>query len=156
MNHEIEFKGFERLEAYKSSIRREHRWKLVERRGDLERCEIGVSPVMVPPPRFRPQGDEILDFYQPDEDLKVEDVLPGIEVPMPDEIAEIEKLRRCVRDTLSELPRDERRALTLCTSSECAVTASPTAFVSRQRRSGACSTVRKRTESRSWLLPAVH
>lgn len=58
-------------------------------------------------------GDEILDFYQPDEDLKVEDVVPDIDMPTPDEIAEAEKLRRCVRDTLSELPRDERRALTL-------------------------------------------
>jgi RNA polymerase sigma factor (sigma-70 family) len=58
-------------------------------------------------------GDEILDFYQPDEDLKLEDVVPDIEVPTPDEIAETEELRGCVRDTLSELPRDERRALTL-------------------------------------------
>ncbi len=58
-------------------------------------------------------GDEILDFYQPDEDLKVEDVVPDIEAPTPDEIAETEELRRCVRDTLRELPRDERRALTL-------------------------------------------
>jgi len=58
-------------------------------------------------------GDEILDFYQPDEDLKMEDVVPDIEVPTPEEIAETEELRRCVRDTISELPRDERRALTL-------------------------------------------
>ena len=58
-------------------------------------------------------GDEILDFYQPDEDLKVEDVVPDIQMPAPDEIAETEELRRCVRDALSELPRDERRALTL-------------------------------------------
>jgi RNA polymerase sigma factor (sigma-70 family) len=58
-------------------------------------------------------GDEILDFYQPDEDLKVEDVVPDIELPRPDEIAVTEELRRCVRETLSELPRDERRALTL-------------------------------------------
>ena len=58
-------------------------------------------------------GDEILDFYQPDEDLKVEDVVPDIEVPRPDEIAETEELRLCVRDTLRELPRDELSALTL-------------------------------------------
>jgi hypothetical protein len=32
-------------------------------------------------------GDEILDFYQPDEDLKVEDVVPDIEVPPPDAVA---------------------------------------------------------------------
>ncbi len=40
-------------------------------------------------------------------------MVPDIEVPTPDEIAETEELRRCVRDTLSELPRDERRVLTL-------------------------------------------
>jgi ribosomal subunit interface protein len=58
-------------------------------------------------------GDEILDFYQPDEDLKVEDVVPDIEVPPPDEVAEADELRRCVRDALRQLPQDTRRALTL-------------------------------------------
>lgn len=33
-------------------------------------------------------GDEILDFYQPDEDLKLEDIIPDIEVPLPEEEAQ--------------------------------------------------------------------
>ena len=42
-------------------------------------------------------GDEILDFYQPDEDLKMEDIIPDIEVPTPEEEAETSELRRCVK-----------------------------------------------------------
>jgi ribosomal subunit interface protein len=58
-------------------------------------------------------GEEILYFYQPDEDLRMEDIIPDIEIPRPDQIAETNELRRCVRDALSGLPRDARRALTL-------------------------------------------
>jgi RNA polymerase sigma factor (sigma-70 family) len=58
-------------------------------------------------------GDEILDFYQPDEDLRAEDIIPDLDVPPPEQIAETEELRRCVRSAFRELPRDERRVLTL-------------------------------------------
>lgn len=58
-------------------------------------------------------GDEILDFYQPDEALKMENVIPDIEIPPPDQIAETKKLHRCVRAALNDLPKDARRALTL-------------------------------------------
>jgi RNA polymerase sigma factor (sigma-70 family) len=58
-------------------------------------------------------GDEILDFYQPDEELKVEDVVPDLEIPRPDQTAETNELRRCVRAALRGLPQDARRALTL-------------------------------------------
>ncbi len=57
-------------------------------------------------------GDEILDFCQPDEELKVADIVPDLEIP-PDQIAETEALRRCVREALGGLSRDRRRALTL-------------------------------------------
>jgi DNA-directed RNA polymerase specialized sigma24 family protein/ribosome-associated translation inhibitor RaiA len=58
-------------------------------------------------------GDEILDFYQPDEDLKMEDIVPDLEVPPPDQITEGKNLQRCVRDALNGLSHDARRALTL-------------------------------------------
>src|SRR6266478_6345833 len=58
-------------------------------------------------------GDEILDFYQPDEDLKMEDVIPDLEVPPPDEVEAFEDLRRCVRAALGSIPREARRVLTL-------------------------------------------
>ena len=58
-------------------------------------------------------GEEILYFYQPDEDLKMEDVVPDLEMPGPDQVAEIEELRSCVRTALRQLPEAARQALTL-------------------------------------------
>ena len=58
-------------------------------------------------------GEEILYFYQPDEDLKMEDVVPDLEMPAPDQVAEIEEVRSCVRTALRQLPEPARQALTL-------------------------------------------
>ena len=58
-------------------------------------------------------GEEILYFYQPDEDLRVEEILADEEVALPSENGESEELRRCVRSALGEIPEDARRALTL-------------------------------------------
>ena len=56
-------------------------------------------------------GDEILDFYQPDEDLKLEDVLPDIEVSTPEEIAAAkEELLKCVNAALAAHDRNQSRA----------------------------------------------
>ena len=35
-----------------------------------------------------PLGEEILDFYQPDATLKVEDILPDLQIPPPDQAVE--------------------------------------------------------------------
>jgi RNA polymerase sigma factor (sigma-70 family) len=58
-------------------------------------------------------GEEIFDFYQPDEDLTLEDVIPGIEIPTPEQEAERRELRRCVRSALDEMPGEWRRTLLL-------------------------------------------
>jgi ribosomal subunit interface protein len=58
-------------------------------------------------------GEEILDFYQPDEDLKLEDILPDLKIPPPDRIVETKELRRCVNTALAGLPEEWRRALWL-------------------------------------------
>jgi RNA polymerase sigma factor (sigma-70 family) len=58
-------------------------------------------------------GDEILDFYQPDEDLKLEDVVPDIHIPSPEQEVETKELRRCVRAALGAMPREWRRLLIL-------------------------------------------
>lgn len=58
-------------------------------------------------------GDEILDFYQPDELLKLEDVVPDLEVPTPEQETELEELRRCVKAALSAMPREWRQVLML-------------------------------------------
>jgi RNA polymerase sigma-70 factor (ECF subfamily) len=60
-------------------------------------------------------GDELLHFYQPHEDLKVEDVVqdPVAAVPGDDSEDEQRELRRCVDLALAELPRLWRRILVL-------------------------------------------
>jgi RNA polymerase sigma factor (sigma-70 family) len=58
-------------------------------------------------------GEEILDFHQPDEDLKLEDVIPDLKFPTPEQIAETKELRRCVNTALAGLPEQWRQALWL-------------------------------------------
>jgi RNA polymerase sigma factor (sigma-70 family) len=58
-------------------------------------------------------GDEILDFYEPDENLKLEDVIPDFEVATPEEAAENREVQRHVRRSLSLLPKEWRRAFVL-------------------------------------------
>jgi ribosome-associated translation inhibitor RaiA len=58
-------------------------------------------------------SEDILDFYQPDEDLKPEDAIPDIEAPSPEDELERVELRKCVRAALKALPKEHRRALIL-------------------------------------------
>jgi RNA polymerase sigma factor (sigma-70 family) len=58
-------------------------------------------------------GDEILDFYEPDEDLKLEDIIPDLDAQSPEEEAARSELRQCVDVALAGLPREWRRALLL-------------------------------------------
>jgi RNA polymerase sigma factor (sigma-70 family) len=58
-------------------------------------------------------GDEILDFYQPDEDLKLEDTVPDPEVPTPEDETATKELRQCVAAALRTMPREYRRLLVL-------------------------------------------
>jgi RNA polymerase sigma factor (sigma-70 family) len=58
-------------------------------------------------------GEEILEFYEPEEDLKVEDVLPDLSIPDPEREAEREELRWCMSAALAGLPEQWRRALEL-------------------------------------------
>ena len=58
-------------------------------------------------------GEEILDFYQPDEDLKVEDVVPDLEVPTPEQVVEAKELRECVNGALAAMPSVWRQLLML-------------------------------------------
>jgi hypothetical protein len=58
-------------------------------------------------------GYEILDFYQPDEDLKLEDLVPDAHVPTPEQILESRDLQRYVNQTLA---LGRRRGETTCAS----------------------------------------
>jgi RNA polymerase sigma factor (sigma-70 family) len=59
-------------------------------------------------------GEEILEFYQPDEDLKLEDIFPDADISTPEEMAAAkEELLRCVNASLAGMPSEWRRALRL-------------------------------------------
>jgi ribosomal subunit interface protein len=58
-------------------------------------------------------GDEILDFYQPDEDLKFEDIVYDMEAPTPEEQVENQELRGIVSGLLAHMPDEWRRAVVL-------------------------------------------
>ncbi|HXG50186.1 MAG TPA: sigma-70 family RNA polymerase sigma factor [candidate division Zixibacteria bacterium] len=59
-------------------------------------------------------GDEILEFYQPDEDLKLEDIFPDEEISTPEEsVAAKEELLQRVNAALAGMPREWRLTLRL-------------------------------------------
>jgi RNA polymerase sigma factor (sigma-70 family) len=96
-------------ERIRSEIRR-RRWE----REHLIHVEQDV-PETSPAEEAAQLGDELLHFYQPHENLKVEDVVqdPGAAVPGDDPGDEQRELRRCVDLAMAELPRLWRRMLVL-------------------------------------------
>jgi RNA polymerase sigma factor (sigma-70 family) len=59
-------------------------------------------------------GEEVLDLYQPDEDLKLEDIFPDTDVSSPEDIGSAKQdLLRCINAALAGMPREWRRALRL-------------------------------------------
>jgi RNA polymerase sigma factor (sigma-70 family) len=59
-------------------------------------------------------GEETLDFYQPDEDLRMEDVVADPIAETPEQVAETrEAIQQFVNQTLTELPRAWRDAFVL-------------------------------------------
>jgi len=70
------------------------------------------------PETYRPEeaealGDELVDFYEPDEEFNVEEILPEIEVPSPEQEMETREFRRCVREALNAMRADWRQAVFL-------------------------------------------
>jgi RNA polymerase sigma factor (sigma-70 family) len=59
------------------------------------------------------QGEEIFEFFEPDEDLKVEDVVPDLDVPTPEQAVETAEWQQCVSSALDGMPAEWRQALTL-------------------------------------------
>jgi RNA polymerase sigma factor (sigma-70 family) len=87
-------------------------------RGEINRRRRGRMPSLEDDiPETPPQeevttlGEEILYFYQPDEDWKLEDIVPDESAPTPEQQAEVNELRECVRSAMAEMPREWRQAL---------------------------------------------
>jgi len=96
--------GAERIEA---KVRRSK----AERARDVHIEE--DIPEMPPAQEVSTRGEKIMDFYQPDEDLKLEDIIPDMTVPTPEQILESRELQRYINRTLATLPRAWRRAFVL-------------------------------------------
>ncbi|RMH37336.1 MAG: sigma-70 family RNA polymerase sigma factor [Nitrospirae bacterium] len=58
-------------------------------------------------------GDWIYEFYQPDEDLRLEDLVPDPKAVTPEEVAENRDVQRFVNQTLAKLPKTWRDAFVL-------------------------------------------
>ncbi len=94
--------SYVRDEARKLSARRE---LLISKEEDV--------PELPPQEAVSELGEAIFEFFEPDEDLKVEDVVPDLDVPTPEQELETADLQQCVRTALAGLPAEWRRALTL-------------------------------------------
>jgi RNA polymerase sigma factor (sigma-70 family) len=70
-------------------------------------------PEIPPAQEVSTLGEDILYFYQPDEDLKLEDLVPDLELPTPEETARTRELQECVRKALKTIPAEWRRVLVL-------------------------------------------
>ncbi len=58
-------------------------------------------------------GDEILDYYQPDEDLRMEDVLPALGIATPEEAERTVEMQKALFAALAALPASWREAFLL-------------------------------------------
>ena len=58
-------------------------------------------------------GEEIFEFFEPDEDLKVEDVVPDLDVPAPEQELETAEWQQCVNSAMAGMPAEWQRALML-------------------------------------------
>jgi DNA-directed RNA polymerase specialized sigma24 family protein len=86
------------------------------RRSKLERRRTVPLEQSAPEPpaeELAVMGDEVFDFYQPDEALKLEDVVPDLSIPTPEEEIEREQLQECVRVALNDMPARWLRELML-------------------------------------------
>jgi RNA polymerase sigma factor (sigma-70 family) len=70
-------------------------------------------PETPPQERVSTLGDERLDFYEPDEDLKMEDVIPDLDIATPEEETERRELQSCVDAAMAGMPQAWRHALRL-------------------------------------------
>ena len=86
------------------------------KRSKAERVGVHIEediPETPPAEEVSTLGDEIMDFYQRDEDQKLEDVIPDMTAPTPEQVLESRELQRFINRTLGALPRVWRRAFAL-------------------------------------------
>ncbi|MBI2876922.1 MAG: HPF/RaiA family ribosome-associated protein [Candidatus Tectomicrobia bacterium] len=87
------------------------------RRLSQERTQVGYMaeeiPEILPGEEVSMEGDEIYEFYYPEEDLRLEEIVPNSSVPTPGQILGSRDLQRYINRTLAQLPRPWRNAFVL-------------------------------------------
>ncbi|GIX46986.1 MAG: hypothetical protein KatS3mg131_1197 [Candidatus Tectimicrobiota bacterium] len=73
------------------------------------------------PPDSQTSDDEIYAFYQPDEKLRLEDLVPDPYMPTPEEVVASRDLQRYLNQTLAMLPATWRQAFVLHDIEGCTV-----------------------------------
>lgn len=84
--------------------------RIQTRRGQIVDIDKDI-PETPPAEEVSTLGEEILYFYEPDEELKLEDVLADVKTPTPEEAMELRELRNSFSAAVDALPRLWRRAL---------------------------------------------
>ena len=95
------------IEKVEAEVKRSKAW-----RAGSDHIEEDI-PETPPAEEVSKLGDEIMDFYQPDEDQKLEDIIPDLTAATPEQILESRELQRYINRTLATLPRVWRRAFVL-------------------------------------------
>jgi len=99
-------------ERAKEQIRKEVK-RLKSERNRTVHIEEDI-PETPPEEEVSTMGEEILEFYQPDEDLKLEDIFPEVDISTPEEwVGAKEELLSCINAALAGMPKEWRRALRL-------------------------------------------
>jgi RNA polymerase sigma factor (sigma-70 family) len=86
--------------------------RMREEGGSLRLEEAGAMPG---------SDDGLFEFYQPDEVVRLEDLVPDSDLPTPDQIAERQELQRTVNRMLAHLPTQWRLALILHETEGCSI-----------------------------------
>ena len=96
--------ALQQIESEVKRLKRDHRKTVSLEQG------IPLTPAAEEVTRL---GEEILEFYQPDEVLKMEDIVPDLQVPSPEQELETKELRQCVTSAVESLPKQWRRVVLL-------------------------------------------
>lgn len=124
-----------------TELANEHLRREVKRLKFERNCTVHIEediPETPPAEEVTTLGEEILDFYQPDDDSKLEDIFPDDDVSTPEDfVAAKEELLHCVNAFLAGMPREWRRAFACVTTAASRLPSLQKLLISRRRRSSA-------------------
>jgi DNA-directed RNA polymerase specialized sigma24 family protein len=132
------------IELADQQLGREVRRSKAERRTNVH-IEKDI-PEVPPVEEVKTLGEEIFEYYQPDEDLKLEDIFPDMDVSSPEDfVAAKEELLRCINAALAGMPRNGGVPCACATPKASAAKSLPRRSTKTNPRSSRFSNMRART-----------